>query len=199
MYFLIAINLSCNTWVQTLDKGKEPVKKYWGKLASRNWGYFLKRCGYRLADSDVARLELIPERIYIIDSESLMNYKPSQSIKPLLKLDRTRATYFILKDRKIIGFIDAAYDGRAWSNRNGYGCIDSMLGSKFLRRINSNGLIHLYVSMSPSYHREMPFNVYKDDKGKYMSLRIWGDSIPLEKEILKIKNEMTQYDKRQQN
>lgn len=178
---------SCNTWKRTLRSGEVPVKKIWVGLMKGDWSHF-KYCHYNLSDNDLSEIDLSPQEVYTMDSLSFMNFTVDSDIRPLIHLDKKRVTYYLKKSGKIIGAIDAGINAKNWYNEGGYGCIDSSLGEKILYRLNNNRLFLLKISVLPSYRLESTFNVYIDSSGKYMSLRIWGTSVPLEQEILALKN-----------
>jgi len=163
------INSYSQSWDSTLLAGKTQVKLYW---INRMSDVFAKTIGLDLNSDEIDKLTMLPSPVYVIDSININKIKSDDDFNKYLRIDKTRATYYVLKEDKIIAVIYSKFVNNKWVNSEGYGNIFKIVSEKltYLYFKKHTQFYSVKVNYFPSYNHNYAdaYLVYIED-GKLIS------------------------------
>jgi hypothetical protein len=180
-------------WKDTLEASKAEMKKIW--LNSCNPKSEMERApisleGYNVlnANENVDQLELIPVEVYVIKWDAFMNWTPSEPVKPLLTLDRSRARYSAVLNEKFIFKVNMNYENSKWEYFD-YSPIFSDYADTLTVLYFKKGVEIVIVNVESSAE-EQPYEriyyVYEEDNILKV-LKFGGISKPFKQELAEFK------------
>jgi hypothetical protein len=185
----LASNNECTkNWDSTIYGGRVQVKNYWLELVDNNWAWFKTYYNIDISEKDVPDLELIPTRIYTLDSIALLSINLKSPIHSFLKLDTTKAAFYVIKKNEFVGIIYSAFKNNIWKNGEGYsGIFESVAGKLsdlYFEKKYSFYNVHIYASPSINYRHQ--FLVYNDGE-ELKAIKPGGQELLFINEIMELK------------
>ncbi|MDH7463878.1 hypothetical protein QEG73_21430 [Chitinophagaceae bacterium 26-R-25] len=162
------------------------IKAYWVELIGDRWNFF-KEEKSNLSPDDVPNLKFIQSLNYTMDSSSFANYSKKQSIASILLLDRGSIVSYAVKNDSVVAVVFPKIINGKWGNGGGYTVPFKPLSNKLSAIYKEGGEVYnIKVYASPARSQGGNYIVtYKNDK--FMSITMDGSLVPLEDELLKLK------------
>lgn len=105
-------------WRKLLDDSKEAMKTVWlsrcNPINAFNDPGYAKIYNLISTQEDLAKLDVIPVEIFVIDSASFINWNPAAPVEPLLKLKKDEASSYIVKEKTFFYHVDFLYSNKQW-------------------------------------------------------------------------------------
>jgi len=173
-------------WSDSLANSNQQVKDALFKLYNNNVSKFNKDFKFSLTQDEFNNLKILSFETYRIDSADFEKIDEHTSINKILKLVKTEAESYVLKDSSILLFMNQYIDKGQW-RVSGTGRIFDSVGKKiesmyFNEKIKVHPLIE---GDNKKYGYKKKFVVFIRN-GKYMSIK-YGKEVPLLQDLLEFK------------
>jgi len=176
-------------WSDSLANSSEQVKNALFKLYNNNVSKFNKDFKFSLTQDEFNNLKILSFETYRIDSADFENINEQTSMNKILKIVKTEAESYVLKDSTIILFMDQYLDKGQWKV-SGTGRIFDSVGNKIgSLYFKENIKVHyVIVGNNKKYSYKMKYIVFVRN-GKYMSIE-YGKEVPLLQDLLEYKKNL---------
>ena len=172
-------------WSDTLANSSQQVKSAFMKFFGNDLNRINSQLGLSLTKEDFNNLKVLSVETYRIDTAEIKSFNESSSINKMLKLTKTEAECYMLKDSDVVFFMEQKLNKGQWKVTE-LGRILDVIGNKIKSLyFNENIKVHGVIVGDGKKYNKKKFVVFVRD-GKYFSI-YFGKEIPLLKELLDYK------------
>ena len=172
-------------WSDTLANSSQEVKNAFMKFFSNDLNHINSRFGLSLTNEDFNNLKVLSVETYRIDTAEIKSLNENSSIKKMLKLTKTEAECYLLKDSDVILFMEQKLNKGQWKVTE-IGRIFDEVGNRIKSLyFNENIKVHGVIVGDGKKYNKKKFVVFVRN-GEYMSI-YFEKEIPLLQELLEYK------------
>jgi hypothetical protein len=176
-------------WSDTLANSSQQVKNAFMKFIFNDLNYINSQFKLSLTKEDFNNFKVLSVETYRIDSIDFENLNENSSINKILKLVKTEAECFMLKDSDIILNMEQKLEKGQWRVTNLGRVFDKVANQLKSLYFNENIKVHgIIVGNNKKYSYKKKFIVFVRN-GKYMSIE-YGKEVPLLQDLLDYKKNL---------
>ena len=176
-------------WSDTLANSSQQVKNAIMKFYGNDLNRINSRFGLSLTKEEFNNLKVLSVETYRIDSVDFENLNENSSINKTLKLVKTEAESYILKDSDIILNMEQKLEKGRWRVTNIGRVFDEVANQLKSLYFNENIKVHdVILGNNKKYSYKKKFIVFIRN-GKYMSIK-YGKEVPLLQNLLDYKKNL---------
>jgi hypothetical protein len=173
-------------WTDSLNRSTPDIKNALMKLYDNDINRFNKDFKLNLTQEEFNNLKTLSTETFRIDSADFESINEQSSIRPMLKLMKTEAECYLLKDSDIILFMDQHFEKGQW-RVSGTGRIIEEVGNQIENlHYKENIKVHdVIVGGDKKNNYKKRFVIFIRN-GQYFSIE-YGSEVPLLQDLLKYK------------